>query len=117
MQVDTGELKALREEVGALSRKVSTLTGRTTVMGNHMGRLSRDLHDDLEPMAKLVLWLMDYRRPGWREPARHTAPKRHRHLHAVDLRKPRALPARQHQHRDRVLKCAGTWSTQEAPGW
>jgi hypothetical protein len=32
--VDTSEFAALTEQVGALSRKVSTLTGRMTVLGN-----------------------------------------------------------------------------------
>ena len=47
MNVDTGEFRALTEQVGALGRKVSALTGRTTVMGGHLNRLDGLVEDEL----------------------------------------------------------------------
>jgi len=90
MQVDTGEFRALSEQaagMAALSRKVSTLTGRVTVMGNHVNRMDDALEDDVRGLLRITVSLMEYsglmpRKP--REPGRHAVPKRERHLRVVD---------------------------------
>lgn len=76
MNVDTGEF-------AALSRKVSTLTGRVTVMGNRMNRLDEQVGDDVHVLVRLVASLMEYSGLIPRERGTRTAPKRERHLHVV----------------------------------
>jgi hypothetical protein len=83
MQVDTGEFRALTEEIGALGRKVSTLTGRVTVMGKHVNRLDDMVDDDMGMLIRLCADLCR-RAPGNGDrPGRHAAPGKERHLRLV----------------------------------
>jgi len=59
VNVDTGEFRALTEQVGALGRKVSALTGRTTVMGNHLNRLDGLVENGLGLLCRTVLHQAD----------------------------------------------------------
>jgi hypothetical protein len=58
VNVDTGEFRALGEQVGAVGRKVSTLTGRVTVMGNHMNRLDADTQEDMRTLIRVFAAVM-----------------------------------------------------------
>jgi hypothetical protein len=57
VNVDTGEFRRLTEQaadVAALGRKISTLTGRVTVMGNHLNRLDGLVDDDLRMLVRIM---------------------------------------------------------------
>ena len=71
MNVDTGEFRRLTEQAAgtaALGRKISTLTGRVTVMGNHVNRLDASVHDDLRVLVRIMERLLDDRIGVPREP-------------------------------------------------
>ena len=87
MNVDTGEFRRLTEQAAgtaALGRKISTLTGRVTVMGNHVNRLDASVHDDLRVLVRIMERLLDDRIGVPREAARRVAPKPDRHLRLVE---------------------------------
>lgn len=44
----------LAEQVGALGRKVTTLTGRVTVMGNRVGHLDTEVTDRLAGLTRII---------------------------------------------------------------
>jgi hypothetical protein len=84
VNVDTGEFRALTEQVGALGRKVSALTGRTTVMGDHLNRLDGLVEDELGPLVRTVARLAGADEQARRGTGRHATPRGKRHLRAVD---------------------------------
>jgi hypothetical protein len=91
MNVDTGEFRALTgqaEELAALGRKISALTGRVTVMGGHLNRLSGLVEDQLRPLVQIADHLLDDRIAVPREAARRVTPKQDRHLRLVEGGKP-----------------------------
>lgn len=89
MNVDTADLGDLVAEVAALSRKVSCLTGRVTVMGNHVNRID----DSVQKLIRntevdAMLRAADMPEPAAAGPLRRAAAKaaqhaRPRHLKAV----------------------------------
>lgn len=83
MNVDTGELRALTEQVSTLGRKVSALTGRVTVMGSHLNRLDSRVYDDLGALILVVAHLVDPSVPARREPRRPAMPRTDRHMRLV----------------------------------
>ena len=86
MNVDTGEFRRLTEQaadVAALGRKISTLTGRVTVMGNHVNRIDASVHDDLRVLVRIMECVLEASGMMPREPARPTAPRPRGHLRVI----------------------------------
>ena len=87
MNVDTGEFRRLTEQsadVAALGRKISTLTGRVTVMGNHVNRLDASVHDDLRVLVRVMERLLEEAGAMPRKPAGPAAPKpKPRHVRVI----------------------------------
>jgi hypothetical protein len=91
MNVDTGELRALTDEIAALSRKVSTLTGRITVNRHYVNRLADQVErlnilvgEDVGPLLRIVVRLADESLPAPRRRDASSLRKRERHLRAVE---------------------------------
>ncbi len=78
MNVDTGDLTEVVRQVAELSRKVSCLTGRVTVMGNRLDAEGGPV--ELAHVFRLGLELggMDASRP------QAPRPRPDRHLRAID---------------------------------
>lgn len=53
MTIDTGEFRALSDQVGAVGRKVSALTGRVSVMSSRLGDLDAETHEDLRTLIRV----------------------------------------------------------------
>ena len=87
MNVDTGEFRALAGQAGelaALGRKISTLTGRVTVMGNHLNRLDVLVDDDLRVLVRVLVRVVEAYGIVPREPAVRTATRPRGHLRVIN---------------------------------
>ena len=86
MNIDTGEFRALTGQAAAaaaLGRKISTLTGRVTVMGNHLNRLDVLVDDDLRVLVRVLVRVVEAYGIVPREPAARTAPRPRGHLRVI----------------------------------
>ena len=87
MNVDTGEFRRLTEQaadVAAIGRKISTLTGRVTVMGNHLNRLDVLVDDDLRVLVRVLVRVVEAYGIVPREPAVRAAPRPRGHLRVIE---------------------------------
>lgn len=72
MNVDTGEFRALTEQAAGVAELSERVDGLVDLV-----------EDQMVPLIRAVAYLADDPGPVRRQPARHAAPKRQRHLRAV----------------------------------
>ena len=88
MNVDTGEFRALTEQVAATGRRVSALSGRVTKMTGRLNRLGDLAEEDVHVLLRGLARYIDLAARDGHLPARpapeHAAPQGRRHLHLVE---------------------------------